>query len=606
MNLKRIFYLLKEMFKKVFVIIFLLLSFAAISTAQKPPAKVDTVMVLPFENISSKPEFNWVGESFANAISDLLRDKELRVPGLNSTSNEERKILQQKLRIPLTTLPSLATSLKLARESKASLLVFGKYNITPGEADVPALTVTMRIIRVNEGRFYSEELPDGKRQPARESNIRNALTLLQTVQGQLAFDIMYKHEGNLLPTPQKKFEERANKVPAKAFETYIKGLVTENITVKENFFKKAIQFYREAKTEGNPDAKDIAYTDAALELGHLYLNQKNYQNAVGYFGMISDTDPHYAEAAFYTGMIHWSQGNFESALSVLGKLADDLKLTAVYSTIGAISVQASLIESNRSKAIQLEDGLKYLKEAAESDPDDPVIRFNYGYALFLNNKIKEAVEQIRPVLTSNPRDGEAYFVLAKAFEKLGDENAKTFDEQAKRFLTLNNTYAKLQTEWEKTKQISGIAVRVDQPARKDFVSVVMVREKQDASAQTQVVSENDALLEQARTFYKSGRDDEALNLLRRILFNDPWVPQARYLQGKIYLRRGDMDQAIDAMRTALFYDSQLIDAHISLAKIYIEKKDCLQATNYWNLANTIDAENAEVKGLAREVERCSK
>jgi TolB-like protein len=65
----------------------------------------DTVMVLPFENTSNKPEFNWVGESFAMSISELLR-----VPALEVVSNSERKVLQQKLRIPLTSLPSLATS----------------------------------------------------------------------------------------------------------------------------------------------------------------------------------------------------------------------------------------------------------------------------------------------------------------------------------------------------------------------------------------------------------------------------------------------------------------------------------------------------------------
>ena len=70
----------------------------------------DVVMVLPFENTSDKPEFNWVGESFALSLSELLK-----VPSLNVISNSERKLIQQRLRIPLTNLPSLATSLKLAR-----------------------------------------------------------------------------------------------------------------------------------------------------------------------------------------------------------------------------------------------------------------------------------------------------------------------------------------------------------------------------------------------------------------------------------------------------------------------------------------------------------
>ncbi len=84
----------------------------------------DTVLVLPFENTSGKNEFNWVGESFADSLTDLLR-----VPTLNTVSNEERKLVQTRWNVPLTTLPSLATSLKLAREARANLLVMGKYKV---------------------------------------------------------------------------------------------------------------------------------------------------------------------------------------------------------------------------------------------------------------------------------------------------------------------------------------------------------------------------------------------------------------------------------------------------------------------------------------------
>ena len=56
-------------------------------------------------------------------------------------------------------------------------------------------------------------------------------------------------------------------------------------------------------------------------------------------------------------------------------------------------------------------------------------------ALFLNKDNKTAADQFRPVLASNSRDGEAYFLLAKALELQGDaEKAAEFDNQARRFL----------------------------------------------------------------------------------------------------------------------------------------------------------------------------
>src|SRR5436309_10246724 len=125
------------MLRKFLPVGFIILIVAAFVNAQS----VDTVMVLPFENASKMPEFNWVGESFADSLSDLLK-----VPTLNVVSNEERKVIQSRLRIPLTTLPSLATSLKLARVSNAALLVAGKYNIVPAGAETAAtINVTAKI-----------------------------------------------------------------------------------------------------------------------------------------------------------------------------------------------------------------------------------------------------------------------------------------------------------------------------------------------------------------------------------------------------------------------------------------------------------------------------
>src|SRR5687767_4780372 len=130
--------------RTVFAVIFSLLTLGSAFAQTKV---TDVVMVLPFENTSNKPEFNWVGESFAMSISELLR-----VPTLDVVSNSERKVLQQRLRIPLTSLPSLATALKLARAGNATLLITGFYTIVPAEGDMAAtINVTTKIVRVNEG-----------------------------------------------------------------------------------------------------------------------------------------------------------------------------------------------------------------------------------------------------------------------------------------------------------------------------------------------------------------------------------------------------------------------------------------------------------------------
>jgi tetratricopeptide (TPR) repeat protein/TolB-like protein len=578
--------------RKVFIsVLFLIFGLASISaqTTQNP----DTVMILPFENTSGKPEFNWVGESFADSLSDLLK-----VPALNVVSNDERKIIQQRLQVPLTTLPSLATSLKLARESRATLLISGKYNIIPAQGDVgAAVSVTAKIIRVNEGRFLSEELPDG-RKITRDINLSDALANLQTVRGQLAYQILYQRD-KALPFSQNHFIEVANKIPARAFEAYIKGLLTAeaDVQARENYFKNAMRIYTEdEKTKGG------TYADASLELGHFYLGQRKFAEAIDYFSRVPAEDSRYAEAAFYTGLIYWQQNNFEQALAVLRPLADDLKLTSVYNTLGAIAVQASLAEKkNKQKAAALlNEGLELLKKSAESAPEDSQSRFNYGFALFLNNNFAEAAQNLRPVLAARATDGEAYFLLAKSLEKTGDASAAEFDNQARRFLT---NYAKYETEWTRSKTIDA-NLRIQQPPRKDFVSVVMTK-RQNTPAPTPV-NETEALLIEARSFYKAGRDDDAMKSLRRILASEPMSAEAYLLLGNIHLRRGDMEQAVSSLKTALFWDNRLIEAYIALGKIFLEKSDCLQAQNYSRSALEIDQNNQDAVALQRQVERCSK
>ncbi|HEX2639715.1 MAG TPA: hypothetical protein VHL50_04050, partial [Pyrinomonadaceae bacterium] len=77
------------MLRKPLSILILLLA----CVAAQAQTSSDTVLVLPFENTSNKADFNWVGESFADSLSDLLR-----VPTLNVVKNDERKIIQQRLR----------------------------------------------------------------------------------------------------------------------------------------------------------------------------------------------------------------------------------------------------------------------------------------------------------------------------------------------------------------------------------------------------------------------------------------------------------------------------------------------------------------------------
>ncbi|MEO5857947.1 MAG: tetratricopeptide repeat protein [Pyrinomonadaceae bacterium] len=596
------------MIKKSFIFSILMLIAASAASAQ---AKfTDRILVLPFENTSGKPEFNWVGESFALSLSELLH-----VPGLNVVSNGERKAVQQRLRIPLTSLPSIATSLKLSRDSGATLLITGAYTIVPSQGDLAAtVNVTSKIIRVNEGRFLSEEI-DG-RLIQRDIILNDALGNLQTMQGQIAYQILYQRD-KALPFSQNQLIESATKIPSRAFEAYIKGLLTNAPEQREIFFRNAIRIFNET-------TPDSTFVEAALELGHLYLAQQKFNDAVDSFERVINTnracreraksdnkiafcnDESYAEASFYIGLIQWRQKNYEQALAVLRPIAEDLQLTSVYNTLGAIAVEASRAEKKNAarSAALLKEGTELLAKASGSDPEDVSILFNLGVATFVSGELTDAAPILRSVIVKRPADGEAHYLLAKALEGMNDPAKAGADNQARSLLSSGNRYATLEGEWTRSKTVIGIPLRVEQPQRRDFVSVVLSQRNNEKV--TPAANESDTLLQKARDQYKNGADDDAMQTLRRVLASEPMSAESYLILGKIHLRRGDRDQAASSFKTAIFWDNKLVDAYINLAKIHIERGECLQVKTYVAQALEVDPENPEVTALQRQADRCSK
>lgn len=558
------------------------------ASAQTVGAK-DVVMILPFENTSNLPEYNWAGESFANSLADLLR-----VPGLVVLSNDERELAYQRLGLPLTTIPSLATSIRLARAANATMVVLGTYSVTVGQDKTTAtLLGTARVIKVNEGRVMGEVMPDG-RWASRVFDFGDPLTELQRTQGRLAFDILYARD-KAFPFTRNELIERATKVPQVAFQTYLKGvLLTDDKEKRVNYLKNALKLYSDAKG-------GAVYPEAAFELGQFYFQEQDWKQAAEYLSRLQKEDPHYTEAAFYAALAYNKQGNTGSALDVLMPLMPEnskAPLTSIVNNAGAISLQAARDEkTSKTREELLAQGIRFLKRAADSSAlDDSIVRFNYAYALFLSGKYAEAAEQLRPIIAADPRDGQAYFLLAKALEKSGQtEQATAADDQARRFLP---SYAKWQTEWQKSQSTSNVTVRL-----KQVFNLSDVPASADPGSDPALASGSPQdFLVQAQKLYQDGRDEEALQLLRRVLTLEPTSAEAFLLIGRINQRLGDQQAAISALKTAIFWESKTIEAHILLGRIFLELGDRAQALTYARSATQIDPNNQEAIALQRQVE----
>ncbi|MBA2526152.1 MAG: tetratricopeptide repeat protein [Pyrinomonadaceae bacterium] len=577
----------------------LFVSLSVLPVFGQTPAGADVVMVLSFENTSNRPEYNWVGESFANSVAELLNK-----PGLIVVSNDERELAYQRLRLPPTVIPSRATAIKLAREAKATMIVIGTYSVTSAQdagqaGDAKAendkspteayVQVTARVIKVNEGRTLGEVL-DGA-WATRQFDFGGLLTTLQNIQGRIAYQILYQRD-KALPFSQNQLVQEATKIPQRAFEAYVKGVqLSERNPKRANYLKNALRFYSDANG-------GAGYPQAAFELGRFHMIEGKWKEATEYFTKLQKKDPHYTEAAFYAGLGYAKLGDMGHALASLVPLSADMPLIGIYNNAGAVAVQASREEKkDAERARLLDQGTSFLARAAESAPEDQMVHFNYAYSLFLAGKYAEVAEQLRPVITADPRDGQAYFLFAKALEKIGKTEAATAaDDQARRYL---QTYAKWQTEWQKSQTTSNVSLRMRDVLSRDDVSDLM--RKKAVAANIDAGSATQDLLVKARDLYQAGRDDEALPELHRVVMIEPTNAEAYLLSGRINQRRGDQEAAIAALKTAIFWDPKLIDAHILLGRIFLERGDRGEATKYASSAMTIDANNQEAIALQRQV-----
>jgi tetratricopeptide (TPR) repeat protein len=563
--------------------------------AQNPTA--DVVMVLPFENTSKpfRPEYNWVGESFADALAELLNK-----PGLVVVSSDERELAYQQLRLPETVIPSRATAIKLARQAKASIIVIGSYTVTPAPQNgaensekSPAgyVQVTARVIKVNEGRNFGEVKDGGW--VTRQFDRGDALTALQEIHGWLAYQILYQRD-KALPYSQNQLVQEATKIPQKAFEAYVKAVqLPLRSDVRANYLKNALRYYAES-------AGGAVYPQAAFELGRGYMELGNWKDSTEYFSKLQKKEPHYAEAAFYASLGYTKLGDYGRALATIVPLSSDLPLIAVYNNAGAIAVQAARENKNGEERTRLlSQGMDFLGQAAKSAPTDQMVNFNYGYDLFLAGKYKEAADHFRPVITADQQDGQAYFLFSKSLAKLGNaEAAAAADDMARRYL--RTAYAKWETEWQKSGTTSSVNLRMRDVLNREEV-FGLDREKNITAAMGSPSSATQDLLVKARDLYQAGRDEEALPELHRVVMIEPTNAEAYLLSGRINLRRSDQEAAIAALKTAIFWDPKLIDAHILLGKIFLERGDRGEARKFALSAMAIDPNNQEAIALQRQV-----
>jgi tetratricopeptide (TPR) repeat protein len=543
------------------------------------PAAIDTVLVFPFENTSKTSEakdYNWIGESFSEMLSELLDT----TGDLQSLRPDERTLAYEREGLPPTAVLTRATSIKVGERAKADLIIIGTYRVD-GEKSKETITVTARMIDLREGRIIGNEFNRGA-----------LLKDLQELQGEMAYEILRQRDPSL-PFSKGDVVGEATKIPQAAYSDFMKAITTSDRQNKALFLARAIDAYAKGVSGGQ-------FTQAIFELGRISFLDGKWDDAIKLLSRVDPKYPRFIEAAFYLGLAHANARQNDAAVKVFTDLVPRMPLYEVYNNAGVVYLRAGRID----------DAIQYLKPAAEAATRDLDSQFNYGYALYLKGDYAGAAAQLQKAVRRKPadgeavkygqQDGEAFYLIAKASERINKTaDAAAALDQAKRYLP---TFA----QWETKRQVpdlSRLKVRFSRAAIQGLPRPDDARAKPTAAG---AGSATEAMAS-ARELFTANRDREALDQLSRVLQVNPDNAEAHLMRGRIYERGGDYDRAVEALKAATFWDPKAIVAYVTLGRIYVFRNDCTNAEASMRKALQIDPTSQDALALKRSVEtKCKK
>ena len=355
------------------IAIILVLGCAAILSA-----RADTVLVLPFFNVSNSSNLDWVGESLAETVREALSAQGVLVLG-----REDRQEAFRRLSVRPYAVLTQATAIKLAESLDAGQVMFGQYSLAPGTPPSKgSLRITSRILDVKRIR-RGPELTEG-----------GALEDLAAIETHLAWQAVHALAPKTAP-PEQDFAREHPPVRVDAIENYIRGLMATAPEQSHRFFTQAARL-------------DARFSQPCFQLGRYHTRKKEYRSAVTWLERVDRADSHYFEAQFLLGICRYYLGNYASAEAAFRLVSEAVPLNEVFNNLAAA-------QSRQNDPLTMVN----FQKALDGDSADPDYHFNLGYALWKRGQFDTAAEFFRGALARDPGDADATALLERCSRSSG-------------------------------------------------------------------------------------------------------------------------------------------------------------------------------------------
>lgn len=373
--------------------------------------RAETALVLPFFNHSKSSNLDWIGESIAETVRDVLTSE-----GLLILDRADRLEAYRRLSLRTNAEMTHASIIKIGQSLDASNVIYGSYELLPAEPGKDqskgSLRITARILDLKHMRQGSAFGELGALEELAALEVHLGWRTLQLLNPKTTIS-------------EREFLSLRPRVRIDAVENYVRGLLATSPEQRHRFFTQAARL-------------DEHYSQPCFQLGKIYWEKKDYKVAAGWLDRVARTDPHYREAQFFLGLCRYSNGDFSGAEQAFQLVADTVPLNEVYNDLGAAQAR----RNNTAAAISS------FKKALEGDSADPDYHFNLGYTLWRAGQYPAAIESLRAVVARNPNDAEATTLLGRALKQDGPKPGDPKIESRERLKTNYDeaAYRQLQAE----------------------------------------------------------------------------------------------------------------------------------------------------------------
>lgn len=336
-------------------------------------ASAETVVVLPYFNLTKSKSLDWVGESMSETLNEDLGSANVLV-----VARDERDEILRRLTVKRYALLTQGSVMEIAMNLDADIVVWGEIQV-PSQAAISVVTRVASLKLVKRWPVIEEK---GSLEELSNLQTRTAWRVLQILAPSTAgseADYIAKH-----PT-----------VRIEAWEGYTKGLLATQFEQKHRLFTGAA-------------IADPSFSLPRYQLGLLQFRRKNYRTASDWLQKVTPDSSRYRKSQFFLGLSRYFIGNFGEARDAFARVAVEVPLAEVLNNLGAAQLRLNLPEA-----------LDNLKKALELDPSDPAYHFNTGYAYWKRGDFEAAAERFRATLDRSPDDQTATLLLGRCLKKLG-------------------------------------------------------------------------------------------------------------------------------------------------------------------------------------------